>query len=146
MKILLVCLGILMFMPCQRAPDKRHHAFDHLLERGITKGFPGFILWIKKGEAMPWCGAKGYARLEDQKLMQPDQLFQIASITKLFTAVSILQLVDAGKLDMNELVINILDPVLVGKIPYIEKLKSANYLIIPVVYMASTIMRSILVP
>ena len=55
--------------------------------------------------------AKGYGltNMESQKLVQPDTLFRIASISKPITAVAVLQLVEDGLLNLDDRVFQILD-------------------------------------
>jgi CubicO group peptidase (beta-lactamase class C family) len=48
--------------------------------------------------------AHGYADVENQVAMTPDHLFRVASHSKMFTATSILQLVESGKLRLDDAV------------------------------------------
>lgn len=66
------------------------------------KGLPGAVLLIDTPSAH-FVGASGYADLEAQTLLQPDAAFQIGSITKIFTSVLVLQLVEEGVLALDDL-------------------------------------------
>jgi CubicO group peptidase (beta-lactamase class C family)/tetratricopeptide (TPR) repeat protein len=62
---------------------------------------PGFVLGYFKGDETvvhPY----GYADLENQLPMQADSSFRLASITKTFTAVAVLQLAEAGKINLDD--------------------------------------------
>src|SRR5215208_4689516 len=61
---------------------------------------PGLAVGIlADGEVQTW--GYGVANIETGFPVLPDTLFQIGSITKVFTATAIMQLVDAGRLDLD---------------------------------------------
>jgi CubicO group peptidase (beta-lactamase class C family) len=62
---------------------------------------------VKKGKLI-FTGAYGYRDLENKKPLQSKHIFRIASISKSFTATSIMQLVDAGKVSLDEDVSNLI--------------------------------------
>ena len=49
-----------------------------------------------------WFGASGVANLENNTPLQPDDRFEIGSITKTFVATTVLQLVEEGKLNLED--------------------------------------------
>jgi len=63
---------------------------------------PGVILSIVEGEQPPFKIAYGLNRLDERLARTPSDTFDIASVSKEFTAVSILQLVEQGKLSLND--------------------------------------------
>jgi CubicO group peptidase (beta-lactamase class C family) len=67
-----------------------------------------FIL-VKDGETF-FTKGYGFADLESQRPVIPDEtLFRVGSVSKLFTATAIMQLVEQGRLDLDEDVNNYLD-------------------------------------
>jgi len=62
---------------------------------------------VKKGKLI-FTDAYGYRDLENEKLLDSKHIFRIASISKSFTATSIMQLVDAGKVNLDEDVSNLI--------------------------------------
>jgi CubicO group peptidase (beta-lactamase class C family) len=63
---------------------------------------PGLsIIVIQNGEVLSARGF-GYADVEHRIPATPDTLYHIASVTKTFTAILVLQLVEQGKLDLDE--------------------------------------------
>jgi len=61
---------------------------------------PGLALGtLRDGEIETW--GFGIANIETEQPVRPDTLFQIGSITKVFTATVIMQLVDEGRLDLD---------------------------------------------
>src|SRR6185436_18270197 len=62
---------------------------------------PGLsIIVIQNGEVLSARGF-GYADVEHRIPATPDTLYHIASVTKTFTAILVLQLVEQGKLDLD---------------------------------------------
>jgi CubicO group peptidase (beta-lactamase class C family) len=59
---------------------------------------------VHDGELV-WSGGAGFADLAARRPSGPDVLYRIASITKTFTGTAILQLRDAGKLDLDDQVV-----------------------------------------
>jgi CubicO group peptidase (beta-lactamase class C family) len=56
---------------------------------------------VKDGEVI-WAEAAGLAVIEDEAAATPEHQYRIGSITKTFTAVSMMQLRDEGKLDLDD--------------------------------------------
>jgi CubicO group peptidase (beta-lactamase class C family) len=65
----------------------------------------GAAAGIVHGDELVWSGGAGFADQAAGRLSGPDVLYRIASITKTFTGTAILQLRDAGKLDLDDPVI-----------------------------------------
>ena len=56
---------------------------------------------LRKGKTI-WLGAYGYADISHQALATPKTVYRIASISKVITAVAIMQLVEKGKIKLDE--------------------------------------------
>jgi CubicO group peptidase (beta-lactamase class C family) len=56
---------------------------------------------VRKGETV-WADAVGFASYDDDRIATPDTQYRIGSITKTFTATAIMQLRDAGELDLDD--------------------------------------------
>lgn len=125
-------LGILTFflvMSCnQKTENDAHKKYNNLLQSAVEKGFPGFILAVQTGSEPIWIGASGLSSIEEKKAMLENDRFHIASITKLFTSIIILQLIDEEKIDFDSPVTSFLNPKLIKGIPYIEQI-SINQLL-----------------
>ena len=61
---------------------------------GITIGF------IK--DDYTWVKAFGYADLENKVAMKPESAYRLASVNKTMTAIAVLQLVEQGKVDLDD--------------------------------------------
>lgn len=66
------------------------------------KNLPGLAAGVVVGQELVWAQGFGYADVPRQIPATPDTIYRIASITKLFTAVAIMQLRDAGKLQLDD--------------------------------------------
>ncbi|MEO0686374.1 MAG: serine hydrolase domain-containing protein, partial [Cyanobacteria bacterium J06649_11] len=67
-----------------------------------------------------WFAASGVSRLEDNTPLQPDDRFEIGSITKTFVATTVLQLVEEGKLSLEDTLTTLLPESITADIPNSE--------------------------
>jgi CubicO group peptidase (beta-lactamase class C family) len=75
---------------------------DQMLENLYKPGMPGATALIAKDGKVIYRKAFGLANLELNVPMKPENVFEIGSITKQFTAVSILMLLEQGKLSLTD--------------------------------------------
>ena len=108
----------LFFFGC--TPNKLSTKYEKLLGVAKEENFPGMVLWIKEGNNPGWSGSIGYRNIEKKIKMTVDTRFYTGSLTKLITAIAILQLVESSKVTLADKVINILGRDIVGKIPNIN--------------------------
>jgi CubicO group peptidase (beta-lactamase class C family) len=66
------------------------------------KRWPGLAVVVVQGEEVVWKSASGYADLSKKTPMTAAMLFRMASNSKMFTALAMLQLRDAGKLSLDD--------------------------------------------
>lgn len=72
-----------------------------ILDRIVADGFiPGATLTVSLPGYEPWTGASGYGDRTLAQPMTPETRMRIASISKIFTAVVVLQLAEEGRLDL----------------------------------------------
>lgn len=75
---------------------------DAIFNQAYPVNSPGATVLIAKGDTILYRKAFGMANLELNVPMKPESVFQLASITKQFTSVSILMLQDQGKLSLKD--------------------------------------------
>lgn len=63
---------------------------------------PGGAAGVVHGGELAWSSAVGYADTSTRRLTGPGTLYRIASITKPFTGTVVMQLRDAGQLDLDD--------------------------------------------
>jgi CubicO group peptidase (beta-lactamase class C family) len=114
--LLLVFTWLLWAGPVRaQAPQKPSKLAEHeevasairLLEAWIEsqvayRGLPGMSVAIVHDQDIIWAKGFGFADVEKQVPATPSTIYRIASISKVFTAVAVLQLRDAGKLGLDD--------------------------------------------
>lgn len=70
---------------------------------------PGMSVGVVYDRELLWDKGYGYSNLESQRAADADTIYSICSISKLFTAIGIMQLRDAGKLTLRDPVADHLD-------------------------------------
>lgn len=68
----------------------------------LDNALPGATLGITRGSRLVWSKGYGYANLDEQTTMQPWHRSRIGSVSKIITTASVLQLVEDGKLDLDQ--------------------------------------------
>ncbi len=77
-------------------------SIDSLVSPQFAGNQPGVSILVAKKGQIVYERAFGSANVELNAPMQPDMVFRIGSITKQFTAVAILQLVEQGKISLQD--------------------------------------------
>lgn len=75
---------------------------DQIIESVYKPGEPGATVLVAKNGKVVYRKAFGMANLELNVPMKPEMVFEIGSITKQFTAVAVLMLMEQGKLSLND--------------------------------------------
>ena len=85
------------------ADDPRLEQFEQEVEALRERlRIPGLSAVVLKDQEVLWTRGFGYADLENRIPATPDTLYSIASLTKTFAATVVMQLVEQGKLDLEE--------------------------------------------
>jgi len=97
--------------PYFEAVDK----FEKFMEKQmVLDKVPGMSIGFLKGDFI-WANGYGYSDLENKVPAKPESAYRLASLTKTITAIAVLQLVEAGKIDLDSEVQNY--------VPYFPKKK-----------------------
>lgn len=97
--IVLLLMGLAQY--CSAQTNGLTDSLDQLLA-GFRPDEPGGVVLIAKKGTILYRKAFGSAQMEHGIPMKPEMVFNIASMTKQFTAVGILQLVEQGKLSLKD--------------------------------------------
>lgn len=81
---------------------KTEAAIDAIFNQAYPMNSPGATVLIAKDDRILYRKAFGMADLELKVQMKPESVFQLASITKQFTSVAILILMEQGKLSLKD--------------------------------------------
>lgn len=67
-----------------------------------AQNYVGLGACIAEGDRIVWEGAYGYADLEEKKLLREDNIFQLASLSKVVTATALMQLYEKGMFRLDD--------------------------------------------
>ncbi len=98
--MLALALLLLPALPLQQL-DAAARPFDELLLRYAGSGWSGSALVVKDG-AIVLAGGYGFADFQSDRSNDADTLFEIASITKAFTATAVVRLAQQGELTLDD--------------------------------------------
>src|ERR1700733_1605185 len=102
MKMLFAIILTTQFAHTLFSQDSTRYKVDELLKGYQQLGkFNGSVLVTEKGKILLEEGY-GFKNFKDSSLNDPNTVFQIASVTKQFTAVMILKLVELKKLALTD--------------------------------------------
>lgn len=83
-------------------PHNAVERMENILDAALADGVPGISVAIATTEGILWTKTAGYADLSAKTPVRSDHLFGIGSITKTFVAVVILQLVEEGRISLDQ--------------------------------------------
>lgn len=110
----------------QNSPEKIAD-LDRLFPAFMDKhSVPGCAVAVTRHGKLVYTRGFGFADVSTRELVSPHSLFRIASISKPITAVAILQLIEQGKLKLEDRVFDILtedEPLLIGEAKIDERQK-----------------------
>jgi D-alanyl-D-alanine carboxypeptidase len=109
-------------------------ALQSTLQSGIDAGIPGLSAAISTSNGIIWQSTAGYAVIGSQEPINSSHVFGIGSITKVFVAVVILQLVDENLLRITDLVEDYLEDEVLRDIEHAGKAKIGGLLSIQLVW------------
>ncbi|QRR04236.1 beta-lactamase family protein [Dyadobacter sandarakinus] len=74
---------------------------DHIFQKKRRAGFNGNVLVVQKGQIL-YQGSFGFAHLKEKDSLTAASRFQLASLSKPFTAVAVLKLIQEGKVSLDD--------------------------------------------
>lgn len=101
LKLTVIC-SFLLISSSSIAQNFDEQLKSYLQDQGFTSDSPGLSLLVAKDGKTIYKTGIGMADLENSVKAEPKHVFEIGSITKQFTAVSILMLEEQGKLSVND--------------------------------------------
>lgn len=107
-KIVPLLLAFALISSCRKSSESAAASFNQktdslqrMLNKYTARGIPGAVVALKDA-GRSWAGAAGYANLENKTPMTADMLQYGFSITKMITAVAVMQLMEAKFIDLNK--------------------------------------------
>lgn len=99
-----------------------HTKYQTILDDYTQKGITGLTVVISTPENGYWTGSSGFSHIEDNQKMNPCHLHHTASLAKSFTGIVTLQLIEEGKLGIDDLIGQYLSEEIKNYVPNVEKL------------------------
>jgi CubicO group peptidase (beta-lactamase class C family) len=103
--VLFLLLSLLMFakrLSSQTLPDAITKKVDGLFTKWNTAGSPGCVIGIVRNDSLIYAKGYGMANLEYGVVNTPETIYHMASVSKQFTAYSIVLLARQGKLKLDD--------------------------------------------
>ena len=97
----LVCFFVTSKIIAQPLPDSTIKKIDSLFAKA-DKSTPGYAIGIVRNDSLIYAKGFGMANLEYSVPVTPETIFHMASVSKQFTAFSIVLLAKQGKLDLDD--------------------------------------------
>lgn len=107
-------------------------SIDQALASGLERhGVPGAVALVTGPDGVLWEGAAGVADVASRRPMALDTMFRIASMTKAVASVALMQLVEAGEIELDDAVAKFLPEV--ESLPVVEAFdaKTGDYKVRP---------------
>lgn len=101
-KVVFLIVAILLSISEIVIAQNLEKQLDPIFEKEYAENEPGATVLVAKNGQILYRKAFGKANLELDVAMKPENVFELGSITKQFTAVAILQLMEEGKLSLEE--------------------------------------------
>lgn len=96
-------------VPVTGRGDPRLASFDRLMTKFMAENkVTGAALAVARRGRLVYARGFGYADVETKEPVRPRSLFRIASVSKPFTSAAVLQLIERGKLSMDDRVVDVL--------------------------------------
>ncbi len=96
--------------------------YQEILNSATKNGLPAIVALIQSPNEKEWKGKSGVSNIENAIPLNINESFRLASITKIFTAIIILQLVDQKKIGLSDNISKYLDTDIKSKIPYVDEI------------------------
>ena len=78
----------------------------------------GVTVYIKTAEGKEWIGASGFQDREGGKQMEPSGIFATGSIGKMYNAVAVMKLMEAGRLQLDDRITKYLPKEITSNLPH----------------------------
>ncbi len=96
-------------VPVTGTSSAKYARFDELMTATLDRyKLPGGVLAVARDGKLVYARGFGYSDLDKKAVMKPDALFRISSMSKPFTAVAVMKLVEEDKLKLDDKVMDVL--------------------------------------
>ena len=97
------------------------------IDDAVAHGVPGVQAYVRQGKSR-WTGTSGVASMEKSTAMDLTQRIRLASITKMMTYATVMELVKAGRFQLSDRAVTLLPPGALDGIPFAHDITVAQLL------------------
>jgi D-alanyl-D-alanine carboxypeptidase len=105
-------------------PEQSYRA---VIDDAVVRGVPGLQAYVRQGSSR-WTGTSGVASVEKSTAMDLTQRIRLASITKLMTYATVMELVKAGRFQLSDRAVKLVPPGALEGIPFGDEITVAQLL------------------
>lgn len=100
--LFIILISKAYFLSAFQEPSKTFEKIQQIIDNTTSKKISGVIVHINSPEHGYWIGTSGYADLLTKKPINKKNVFSLASIGKTYTATAVLNLIENGKLQLDD--------------------------------------------
>lgn len=101
--------------------NQNHQKYEEFMQQLVAKGIPSVSMTIYNQTDGLWTGASGKADIFNNIDLQPCHQTRVGSTVKMFTAVTILKLVEEGKLNLDDKIADYVSESVISKLENADK-------------------------
>jgi D-alanyl-D-alanine carboxypeptidase len=102
--------------------QQKEDMYQKILDEAANNGLPAVVALVQSTNKEVWKGKAGVSNVENSELLSIEQSFRLASVTKIFTSIVVLQLVDENKISLTDTISMYFDEETKGKLPNVDKI------------------------
>lgn len=114
MRVFIIFLALLISFTITTHGQTKGDKYQDVINDAHKKGIPAIVALVQSKSEKVWKGKSGVSNI--------DQSFRTASISKIFTTVVILQLIDEKKIALSDTISKYLDKEINDKIPHVNNI------------------------
>ena len=121
----IICSIILLTVGCSSSVQSE--SYQDVIDKAVASGVPGIQACVRRADS-EWCGTAGLSSIEQQKPMALDQRVRLASITKMLTYATVIELSKEGRLNVSDYAIKLLPSGTLNGIPNADQITISQLL------------------
>jgi CubicO group peptidase (beta-lactamase class C family) len=107
--------------------EKLDRSYQKIIDDAVSRGVPGLQAYVGKGGSH-WTGTSGVASVENKTAMDRSQRIRLASITKMMTYATVMELVKQRRLNLSDRATSLLPPGALDGIPFAAEITVTHLL------------------
>ena len=107
-----------------KSPEQSYRS---VIDDAVARGVPGLQAYVRQGKSR-WTGTSGVASVENSTAMDLTQRLRLASITKLMTYATVMELVKFGRFQLSDRAIKLVPTGTLDGIPFADEITVAQLL------------------